>query len=263
MPWGAIGGAAIGAIGSLIGGGMSNNAAAANAATQYAHQKEFAQNGVRWKVADAKAAGIHPLAALGAQTFSYNPVMTQAGDGGVSEALGRMGQGISRAAEAKALAEERALNAEARKKSNDLVDAQIAKTNAETNFVNQQAAQSAQAIAKTAQVPSMAKVNGGNSQSPGPFWDKDLISHGFRVDEQGRRVDFVPSEAVKNRVEDVFGIEWMPFISAAIDNFKAKQLGMKVRGYYWDDERGELTKRKPRRKVTGFDRNIKNAGSFY
>jgi len=39
-----------------------------------AHQKEFAQMGVRWRVADAKAAGIHPLYALGAQTQSFSPV---------------------------------------------------------------------------------------------------------------------------------------------------------------------------------------------
>lgn len=103
-------GSAIGAVGSLIGGGMKNNAAEAQAALQYQNQKEFAQNGIRWKVADAKAAGIHPLAALGAQTVSYNPVSIQASDGGVSEALGRMGQGISRAAEAKQIQEERAAN---------------------------------------------------------------------------------------------------------------------------------------------------------
>lgn len=36
-------------------------------------QREFAQNGVRWKVADATAAGIHPLYALGAQTHSFAP----------------------------------------------------------------------------------------------------------------------------------------------------------------------------------------------
>lgn len=263
MGFGSIVSGAIGAVGSLIGGHNANKSAEAQAALQYQHQKEFAQNGVRWKVADAKAAGIHPLAALGAQTFSYNPVMTSPGDNGISEALGRMGQGISRAAEAKALAEERAINAETRRKQNDLVDAQIAKTQAETNFVNQQAAQSKEAVAKSAQVPSMPAVNGKNSQNPTPFWEKDLISHGFRVDEQGRKVDFVPSQALKDRVEDVFGVEWMPFISAAIDNFKAKQLGMKVRGYYWDNDKGELTKTKPRRKESGFDKNLKNAGSFY
>lgn len=37
-------------------------------------QKEFAQMGLRWKVADAQAAGIHPLAAMGAQTIGFSPV---------------------------------------------------------------------------------------------------------------------------------------------------------------------------------------------
>lgn len=37
-------------------------------------QKEFAQHGIRWKVEDAKAAGLHPLAALGAQTSSFSPI---------------------------------------------------------------------------------------------------------------------------------------------------------------------------------------------
>lgn len=40
-------------------------------------QREFAQTGIQWRAADAKAAGIHPLAALGAQTVSYSPVSIQ------------------------------------------------------------------------------------------------------------------------------------------------------------------------------------------
>lgn len=43
-------------------------------AIEYANQKEFAQMGIRWKVQDAIAAGLHPLAALGGQTASYSPV---------------------------------------------------------------------------------------------------------------------------------------------------------------------------------------------
>jgi len=36
-------------------------------------QKDFAQHGIRWRVEDAKAAGIHPLAAVGAAGASYSP----------------------------------------------------------------------------------------------------------------------------------------------------------------------------------------------
>ena len=47
-------------------------------------QREFAQSGIQWKVADAKKAGLHPLAALGAQTASASPSY-QAGDPGAAE----------------------------------------------------------------------------------------------------------------------------------------------------------------------------------
>lgn len=36
-------------------------------------QREFAQHGIQWKVNDAISAGIHPLAALGADTMSFTP----------------------------------------------------------------------------------------------------------------------------------------------------------------------------------------------
>lgn len=55
-------------------------------------QREFAQNQIQWKVADAKKAGIHPLYALGAPTMSYSPTSV-----GGAEAMPDMGQDISRA----------------------------------------------------------------------------------------------------------------------------------------------------------------------
>lgn len=72
---GAIGGPEGAAIGHGIGQGFQaqqerKRQEAANRAN-IELQREFAQNGIRWKVADAMAAGIHPLAALGAQTHSF------------------------------------------------------------------------------------------------------------------------------------------------------------------------------------------------
>lgn len=63
---GAIGGIA----GSVLGGIFGNK----QADEQAQLQREFAQNGIRWKVEDAKQAGIHPLYALGAQTTAYSPI---------------------------------------------------------------------------------------------------------------------------------------------------------------------------------------------
>lgn len=42
-------------------------------AENIAYQKEFAKHGIQWRVEDAKNAGIHPLAAIGAQTTSFTP----------------------------------------------------------------------------------------------------------------------------------------------------------------------------------------------
>lgn len=93
------GGASI--LGGLLNRSSQRDAGEANAALQ----REFAQQGVRWKVADAKAAGIHPLYALGASTVGASPSFV--GDTGVGNALSSMGQDVSRAIMAGASARER------------------------------------------------------------------------------------------------------------------------------------------------------------
>lgn len=90
MVWPAI----IAAGAALAGGALSARNARKQAAQQEATQREFAQMGVRWKVADAKAAGLHPLAALGASTATYSPVTYVDSMG---PALNQAGQDISRA----------------------------------------------------------------------------------------------------------------------------------------------------------------------
>lgn len=59
-------------------------------------QREFAQNGIRWRVEDAKAAGLHPLYAIGAAGSSYTPssipVMANPGPD-----FQKMGQSVGRA----------------------------------------------------------------------------------------------------------------------------------------------------------------------
>lgn len=91
-------GSLIGAGSKLIGGSMSESSADARAAQNIAAQKDFAQHGVSWKVADAKSAGISPLAALGASTTSFSNVV--GGEGKMGEAVSDMGQDISKAASA-------------------------------------------------------------------------------------------------------------------------------------------------------------------
>lgn len=96
----------LGFIGKGIDAFTSSSNADKNNATQLkiaeqnmAQQREFAQQGIRWKVADAQAAGLHPLAALGAQVSSYSPVSV--GDLSMPKTdFGGMGQDIGRAIDA-------------------------------------------------------------------------------------------------------------------------------------------------------------------
>jgi len=74
-----------------------------NAQRQEELQREFAQNSLQWKAADALKAGIHPLYAMGASGYSYSPqsvgnVATP--DTSMGSALASAGQDISRAMQA-------------------------------------------------------------------------------------------------------------------------------------------------------------------
>ena len=68
-------------IGSIVGGVLNQKASAKTNETTWklanlnrADQYRFAREGIRWRVEDAKAAGIHPVYALGASGPSYSPV---------------------------------------------------------------------------------------------------------------------------------------------------------------------------------------------
>lgn len=81
---------ALGAIGGALLGGMFQKEANDD---NRAAQEAFAQHGVRWRVADAKAAGLHPLYALQGAGASYTPsaqpVMTAAEGANMGQAVGR------------------------------------------------------------------------------------------------------------------------------------------------------------------------------
>ncbi|AXH77662.1 MAG: DNA pilot protein [Microviridae sp.] len=121
----------LGAGTKLLGGMMSEDSADKRAAQNIAMQREFAQQGVSWKVADAKRAGISPLAALGASTNSFSNVV--GGEGKVGEAVSDMGQDISRAATAASSGEQKsmlmksaALDIEKKGLENDLLKTELA-----------------------------------------------------------------------------------------------------------------------------------------
>jgi hypothetical protein len=88
---------AIGTGANVLGGMMSARANRKMAKQQMWAQEKAARSQIRWRVADAKAAGINPLVALGASTTSMSPAMVGGGDP-LGNAMQSMGQDISRAA---------------------------------------------------------------------------------------------------------------------------------------------------------------------
>lgn len=64
-------------------------------------QREFAQMGLRWRMRDARAAGVHPMYALGMNPVSASPSYV-GGDDGAGVGLQNLGQDISRAVRANA-----------------------------------------------------------------------------------------------------------------------------------------------------------------
>jgi len=128
----------IGAAANVIGGIMGQNAQKEAAATQermaaqnIALQKEFAQSGIQWKVADAKAAGVHPLYALGANTTSFSPVSVGSPSSSpLGQGIAAAGQDVSRAMAATSNSTTRMLSGltlERGALENELLRTQIAK----------------------------------------------------------------------------------------------------------------------------------------
>lgn len=124
-----VGAAGISALGDLA-GGLANSYFSDKAGDKaWKRQKKVLQNQVQWRVADAVAAGLHPLAALGLNPAS-GPVAGPVGDLGSS--LASMGQNLGRAAEAmlrpedKLAAKSALLGIEQQQANIDLTKSQIA-----------------------------------------------------------------------------------------------------------------------------------------
>lgn len=75
---------------------LANQSAASVAGEQADLQREFAQNGISWRVADAKKAGVSPVYALGAQGASYAPVAQSVfQDNSTADMIQSLGQNLS------------------------------------------------------------------------------------------------------------------------------------------------------------------------
>ena len=144
VPWGAIATVA----GSILQSRSDRSTNQSNAALQ----REFARYGIRWKVEDAKAAGLHPLYAIGAITpsaqASYQSPQLGAGLAQAGRQLDDWQQ--ARARDAQRTADRRAMNLNQSRRRKMMMDmhileqqrlqSQIRVDNAQVNYFNALAA---------------------------------------------------------------------------------------------------------------------------
>lgn len=144
------------------------------------YQKAFAQRGIRWRVADAKKAGVHPLFALGANPASFTPSVASPDYSFIGDAANAYSKGrAAKKAEALAL---------------DEFNLRQQKTNAEIGLINSQAD-----YYKSKALPGAGLDMGGeaNNGKDGPAVP--------RIRAGGVPIEFDPNTSDASRAEDRWG----------------------------------------------------------
>lgn len=235
--------ALIGAGSKLIGGAMNSNeqenANAANAAQNQlnlAYQHEANTKNIQWKVADAKAAGLHPLAALGVSAAGgpSASIGTNANTS-MGDAVSNAGQDISRAISATQSQQKRAqaydeslrsLDIENKSLSNELLRTRISIAKAGTPPASPSPDQAWQ-VPGQGDVPSVKlkpfEVTPG--QPGAPWQEPGAISDvGYSRTPGGYAI--LPSKEAQERMEDnwLASAAWMyrnqiiPSVSRSSEN---------------------------------------------
>lgn len=232
--------------GGLMGMSSSNKATAANSAyndanlalaqASLAFQQQYAKERLQWAKEDAEKAGFHPMVAAGLSPTSFSPVQASFTPAVAQDFdwVGKAGQNLSYAA----------TKAKTNKQQAEMWNYTIASAQEQLksyrldNELKQLEINSM--LARQSQMaggPAAPDLNGGRSliggQNDSPFMDKPIIRDGWLLDEKGRKISIIPSEALKGRTEDVLGVEWLPFIGSAYRDAKARIIGHEVNGHWW------------------------------
>lgn len=147
-------------------------------------QREFAQHGVRWRVEDAKAAGLHPVFALTGGGAAYSPtsVIGDAPEARYGKALSNMGQNLTRAQ----MAQETEIQREERRLRLQLLQSQIDETDARTFALYSQDARDG--------------VSRGLPAFPDPEYPGATLNPHW--DHHRNRVEVVPAKQVSSSLDD-------------------------------------------------------------
>lgn len=252
FPWGSVIGAAGGIVSGILGGNSQKEANEQNlqlAREQLAYQKELAKNQIQWRVNDAKAAGLHPLAALGVSPMSYSPVSGSAVGAdyaGVGQSLQQMGQDIDRARMA-------GLDRQERKKALALQDTQTAlalKNQELNNQILEQELISRRVKLFQQLTPGMASLYGLDRRRYAiPGQDDAVMPRAEGTVATGEpRYQFMqtpngsyslePGNDWAQAYEDKLLVEWLPIFQTAIRDFTARAKGEEIDGMRYDADRG-------------------------
>lgn len=228
---------------NLISGWMNSNAqkdaAAAqerNALRNIEYQKEFAQSGLQWKAADAKAAGIHPLYAMGAAGASFAPVSIAGIPAtGMGDAVARAGQNIGRAVQA---AQPR--DAQVTAISNQQAQLQLTNAGLQNELLAAQVAKAKQELISKPAIPALdqrwllpgqgSAVGGSLSEKMERVPSDPQFPHreGYSVSDMGHGrtggggYTAIPAKDTQERIED----NWLQSVMWAIRNNLLPSIGI-------------------------------------
>lgn len=221
----------------VVGGILGNNQAQSNydqqmgfAREQFEYQKMLHQNQLQWRVEDAKKAGLHPMAALGLSSMQFSPVSGPSSASADYSWIGDLGQNLDYAATKGKTNVQQAQAFALAQKSGEV---QIEGQELDNEFKRLQIMSLVSRLTQTG--PAAPEVNTNNpiNEPDSPFTDKPIVRDGWLLDEKGRKISVIPSEAMKGRTEDVLGVEWFPFISSAYRDARGRMLGHEINGHWW------------------------------
>lgn len=232
-------GGIVSGIAGLAGGLMQNSYNSGQSEADRNFQREVMQNQYQWKAADAKKAGLHPLAVIGSGSYSASPSSIPSAD--LSSSLGQLGQGIGdafaaykskeqRAAEAAWLDEQKQMKREEHDMNMRIGASQVL----ENNGMALEATKRAESYSKP--WATGREIMPGQVDSPSsPGKNMGAIKKfNWPINPDGSYGDPIPSSEYKEAYEDVPLWEFIPPLDALYTKWRGVLTRSRVDGLRHD-----------------------------